>query len=43
MDLMPWKKKEGGELSQLRRELDRLFNRFFDMEIPFGRESLQPL
>jgi HSP20 family protein len=42
MDLMPWKKKEGGELSQLRSELDRLFNRFFDMEIPFGRESLQP-
>ena len=25
----------------MRSELDRLFNRFFDMEPPFGRESLR--
>ena len=37
-DLMPWKKQENRGIARFRGELDRLFDRFFDMDLPSTRE-----
>jgi len=37
-DLIPWKRREGKEIVDFRRELDNLFNRFFDIDFPSPRE-----
>jgi len=37
-DLMPWRKREGKDLVGFKSELDRLFNRFFDIDFPITRE-----
>lgn len=36
-DLTPYKKRFGKEVARFRDEMDNLFNRFFDMEIPFSK------
>lgn len=36
-DLMPQKRRPGGELVRFRDEMDNLFNRFFDMDFPISR------
>jgi HSP20 family protein len=36
-DLMPWRRREGGDMARFRGELDDLFNRFFDLDIPISR------
>ena len=42
-DMMPWKKTAGKELSNFRREMDDLFERFFNVDFPlssaFAREG----
>jgi HSP20 family protein len=39
-DLIPWRKREGKEIVGFRRELDNLFNRFFESDFPSPREFL---
>lgn len=36
-DLMPHRRRGGSELVRLRDEMDTLFNRFFDMDVPWSR------
>lgn len=36
-DLMPHRRRSGRELVRLRDEMDSLFNRFFDMDVPLSR------
>jgi len=36
-DLLPGGRRAGKELAHLRDEIDNLFNRFFDMDIPISR------
>jgi HSP20 family protein len=36
-DLLPGSRRAGKELAHLRDEIDNLFNRFFDMDIPISR------
>ena len=36
-DLMPHRRRAGRELVRFRDEMDSLFNRFFDMDIPISR------
>jgi HSP20 family protein len=36
-DLMPHRRRSGRELARLRDEMDSLFNRFFDMDVPISR------
>lgn len=40
-DLMPWKKRESKDIIRFRSELDKLFDRFFDMDFPAARELLE--
>ena len=37
-DLMPWRKGATGDLTGFKKEMDSLFNRFFDMDFPMSRE-----
>ncbi len=39
-ELMPWKKREQGELVDLRRNFDGIVNRFFDREFWAPRDLL---
>ena len=39
-ELMPWKKREQGELVDLRRNFDDIVNRFFDREFWAPRDLL---
>lgn len=36
-DLIPYKKRFGKEIARFRDEMDSLFNRFFDMDVPFSK------
>lgn len=36
-DLMPHRRRSGSELVRFRDEMDKLFNRFFEMEFPLSR------
>ena len=36
-DLMPFKRRSGREMARFRDEIDNLFNRFFDLEMPVSR------
>lgn len=36
-DLTPYKKRFGKEIARFRDEMDSLFNRFFDMEVPLSK------
>lgn len=38
LDLMPWKKRDPRDITRFRGELDNLFNRFYDLELPAARE-----
>ena len=40
-DLMPWRKREGKDLVGFKSELDRLFNRFFDIDFPITQEFVK--
>jgi HSP20 family protein len=36
-DLMPYRRRSGREMVSFRDEMDHLFNRFFDMDLPISR------
>ena len=36
-DLLPHRRRSGSELVRFRDEIDNLFNRFFDMDVPLAR------
>ena len=40
-DLIPWRNREGKEIVGFRRELDNLFNRFFESDFSYPREVLK--
>ena len=37
-EIMPWEKRELKDLVGMKKELDKLFNRFFDADFPSARE-----
>ena len=37
MDLMPHRRRSGREMVSFKNEMDNLFNRFFDMDLPISR------
>ena len=37
-DLMPWRKRAGSDLVGFKKEMDNLFNRFFEFDFPQSRE-----
>ena len=40
-DLMPWRKRAGSDLVGFKKEMDSLFNRFFDIDFPLSRDFIQ--
>ena len=38
-NLTPWRSSGGGDLVNLRSELDTLFNRFFEWDLPLSKEG----